>query len=73
VSFYKTEFPEKSSEKSSEKILNLIKNNPETTIASLAKKLGMSTRAIEKQVSTLKKRNLITRIGPAKGGHREIT
>ena len=73
VSFYKTEFQEKSSEKSSEKILNLIKNNPETTIASLAKKLGMSTRAIEKQITTLKKKNLIIRIGPAKGGHWEIT
>ena len=68
VMFYKAE----STEKSSEKILNLIKNNPETTIANLAKQLGMSTRAIEKQISTLKKRSLIIRIGPAKGGHWEI-
>jgi predicted HTH transcriptional regulator len=74
VMFYKAESTEKSSEKSSgkssgkssEKILNLIKNNPETTIANLAKQLGMSTRAIEKQISTLKKRSLIIRIGPAK-------
>ena len=72
VIFYKIEFTEKSSEKSSEKVLNLIKNNPEITITSLAKQLGISTRAIEKQIAALKKRNRIKRIGPAKGGHWEV-
>ncbi len=46
---------EKSSEKSSEKIINIIKNNPEITIDGLAKQLDLSTRAVEKQIASLKK------------------
>ena len=38
----------------------------------LAGKLGIGSRAIEKQLATLKASGRILRIGPDKGGHWEI-
>lgn len=70
------QFPEKvprrSSEKTSEKIILLIKENPSISAKEIAEKLGVSPRAIEMQIAKLKKNNIITRIGPAKGGHWEV-
>ncbi|MBF0107301.1 MAG: HTH domain-containing protein, partial [Deltaproteobacteria bacterium] len=63
---------EKSSEKSSEKIQSLMRRNPLATIQEIAIDLGVSTRAIEKQIMKLKKAGLITRIGPDKGGHWKV-
>lgn len=62
----------KSSEKSSEKIARLIKANTQITIKELAEQLKISTRAIEKNISKLKKENRIERIGSDKGGHWKI-
>ncbi len=62
----------KSSEKSSEKILNLMKNNNKITIKELAEKIGISTRAIEKNIENLKSDNKLKRIGSDKGGYWEI-
>ncbi|MDL1962577.1 MAG: putative DNA binding domain-containing protein [Deltaproteobacteria bacterium] len=59
---------ENSSVKSSVKILELLADTPEMTIPQLAKALGISTRAIEKQIAKLQKSNQLKRIGPAKGG-----
>ena len=64
---------EKGSEKSSEKIINELINNKNITISDLSSKLGISTRAIEKQLDKLKQKGMIRRVGPAKGGHWEIT
>ncbi len=58
----------KSSEKSSEKIIELLENNPEITIAEIAEKVSKSTRAVEKQLANLKKQGKIEREGPDKGG-----
>jgi len=63
---------EKTSEKTSEKIILLIKENPSISAKEIAGKLGVSSRAIEMQIAKLKKNNIITRIGPAKGGHWEV-
>ena len=67
---------EKSSEKSSEKtdseILHALANNPRVTISELAAGLGLTTRAVEKQLAALKKLNRLRRIGPDKGGHWEV-
>ena len=60
---------EKTSEKTSEKIILLIKENPSISAKEIAEKLGVSSRSIEMQIAKLKKNNIITRIGPAKGGH----
>ncbi len=56
----------------SEKIILLIKENPSISAKEIAEKLGVSSRAIEMQIAKLKKKNIITRIGPAKGGHWEV-
>ena len=42
------------------------------TIQEIAKVLNKTERAIEMQISALKKKGKISRIGPAKGGHWEV-
>jgi ATP-dependent DNA helicase RecG len=59
---------EKSSEKSSEKILRIIRENPEISAKKMAGFLGITSRAVEKRLAELKARGFIERIGPAKGG-----
>jgi fido (protein-threonine AMPylation protein) len=63
---------QKSSEKSSEKILRLIKSNPQITIKELANQLGLTTRAVEKNIANLKLENSLERIGSDKGGHWKV-
>ncbi len=62
----------KSSEKSSEKIMELLIHAPNMTIPQLAKELGLSTRAVEKQLAKLQQDNQLKRIGPARGGHWQV-
>ena len=62
----------KGSVKSAVKILELLADTPKMTIPQLAKALGISTRAIEKQIAKLQKSNQLKRIGPAKGGHWQV-
>jgi ATP-dependent DNA helicase RecG len=61
---------EKSSEKSS--LLTLIESNPKASAKILAEALGITSRAVEKQISQLKKQGKLQRIGPAKGGHWKV-
>ena len=61
-----------SSEKSSEKIIKLISKNKFITIPELSKLVGISTRAIEKQLAKLKKEEKLTRVGSTKAGHWKI-
>lgn len=63
---------EKSSEKSSEKILQLLKNLPVLSAREVADRLGLSPRAVEKQIAKLRKEGRIRRVGPAKGGHWQV-
>ena len=63
---------EKSSEKSSEKILGLLKADPKLAARAIADALGISTRAVEKQIAKLREEGRIRRIGPDKGGHWEV-
>jgi ATP-dependent DNA helicase RecG len=63
----------KSSEKSSEKILGLLRRAPELSARELAEKLGLSPREVEKQIATLRKAGRLRRVGPAKGGHWELS
>jgi len=60
---------EKGSEKSSEKILALLKEIPDASAKELAKEIGITPRAVEKNIAALKRRGLLKRIGPDKGGH----
>jgi ATP-dependent DNA helicase RecG len=63
---------EKSSEKSSEKIMNIMKDNPLVTIEELSVLLNKTTRTIEKNLYKLKALGLIVREGPDKGGHWKV-
>jgi len=58
--------------KTSERIFYHLKQDSNITISMLAEELGISTRAIEKQLAGLKKANRIKRIGPNKGGYWEV-
>jgi predicted HTH transcriptional regulator len=66
------ETTEKSSEKSSEKVLRMIQENPMISAQEMADKIKLSSRAVEKSLSKLKNSNIITRIGSAKGGRWEL-
>jgi ATP-dependent DNA helicase RecG len=63
---------EETREEPSEKILAMIRRQPEITIQEMAEALGISTRAIEMQLAKLKESGKLQRIGPAKGGHWEV-
>ncbi|MEK6845734.1 MAG: ATP-binding protein [Nanoarchaeota archaeon] len=60
------------SEKSSEKILALIKENKSISAREMAQIIGISPRAVEKQLALLKGKRIIKRVGGAKGGHWEL-
>jgi ATP-dependent DNA helicase RecG len=53
-------------------ILSEIDKNVYTTANELSLLVGISQRKIEKNLSVLKNKGLIKRIGPDKGGHWEI-
>jgi ATP-dependent DNA helicase RecG len=63
---------QKSSQKSSQKIIELMQRDPEVTIVELALVVGVTDRAIKKQIEKLKGLGRIRRIGPDKGGHWEV-
>ena len=55
-----------------EKILSLLKQNPRYTIKELSSILNLTTRAIEKQISNLKKEDKLKRVGSARKGYWKI-
>ena len=63
---------EKTVEKTVEKILNLIKENPKVTQMELSAKTGLTRRGIEWNLKQLKQVGKLKRIGPDKGGSWEI-
>ena len=63
---------EKSSQKSSQKILELIAVNTTISTQEMADSIGISRRAIAKIIAKLQTEGILRRIGPDKGGHWEI-
>ena|GEM_PF-1318647 len=61
-----------SKEKSKEKILRLMAENPIITMQELAESLGLSLAGIEKIIRILKQQGRLRRVGPDKGGHWEV-
>ena len=59
-------------EKSVEKILKLIKGNPQITVKELTTLIGLSRRGVEKNIKKLQSQNILRRVGPDKGGYWEI-
>ena len=54
--------------KTRDKIIALIAEDGKLSAAALAKKIGISAKAVEKQLAKLKAEGIIDRKGPAKGG-----
>jgi ATP-dependent DNA helicase RecG len=55
-----------------EKILDLLKKNPYITQKELVNIVGLSRRGVEKNISILKAKKIIERVGPNKGGYWKI-
>lgn len=58
--------------KTEERILQTLKEAPTTTTQALADQMGISKRAVLKQVEKLKEQGRLRRVGPNKGGHWEV-
>ena len=58
--------------KTSEIILELLKENPKLSAKKLSEKIGITSRAVEKQLANLVQKGIIKREGSPKGGHWEI-
>ena len=60
------------SQKGSQKILRLIAENARITTQEMADALGVSRRAIAKQLANMQAEGIVKRIGPDKGGYQKI-
>lgn len=53
-------------------ILRLIHRNKRVSIREMAREVGISTTAIDKNLTKLKNKGILRRVGPDKGGHWEV-
>lgn len=58
--------------KMSGKIVELIVQNKKVTVPEISKEIGVTERTIYRQISDLKEKNIIRRVGPDKGGYWEV-
>ncbi|MBO4743974.1 MAG: hypothetical protein J5603_00590 [Bacteroidales bacterium] len=65
-------YSQKSSQKNSQKIVDLIKERPEITTAEMAEIIGITRRSIVNITNRLQEASIIRRVGPDKGGHWEV-
>ena len=66
------ETDKKTTKKTTEKIMSVMKSMPDVTLAELANATGISVDGVRWNIRKLKDANLIRRIGPDKGGHWEV-
>lgn len=57
---------------SQRKILEIVKKNPHISKKEMSEIIGISITAIDKNISSLKKKGILKRVGPAKGGYWEV-
>jgi len=62
---------EKLGENQLEIILEIV-NDPQISIVELSQRMGISTTAIENNITKLKEKGILHRIGPDKSGYWEI-
>ncbi|MBW2702523.1 MAG: putative DNA binding domain-containing protein [Deltaproteobacteria bacterium] len=62
----------KSSPKTEDQIIELIRMDATISTKEMGEALGISKRAILKQIDKLKTQNRLRRVGPARGGHWEV-
>ena len=65
-------YSQKSSQKNSQKLVDLIKERPEITTAEMAEIIGITRRSIVNITNRLQEEGIIRRVGPDKGGHWEV-
>lgn len=70
--FYFREENQESSQESSQKIIELIRQNPNITTLEMAETIGVNRRTVAKITKTLQTQGIILRVGPDKGGHWKI-
>ena len=58
-------------QKTSQKIVELIQNNNEISTQEMANIIGIDRRNIARQIKNLQAKGIIRRVGPDKGGHWE--
>ena len=63
---------EKPREKTRDKILGLVRVNPDISMETMASSLGLTRKGVEWQICKLKQSGILRRVGPDKGGHWEI-
>lgn len=63
---------ENTTQKTTEKIIRILKERPYTTAGQLAEELGLTVDGVDYNIRKLKKQGRIVRIGGDKGGHWEI-
>ncbi|MBA3046686.1 MAG: winged helix-turn-helix transcriptional regulator [Euryarchaeota archaeon] len=63
---------EETSEETSNKIINLMRANPKITAKQISHEIGITSRAVEMQLSKLKGRGKIKRVGSTKSGCWEV-
>lgn len=66
------ETSEKLSGKTSEKIIALLKEDDKRTARELSEIIGISDRAVEKQIAKLQQQGKLTRVGSDKAGHWKV-
>ncbi|MFA4916830.1 MAG: winged helix-turn-helix transcriptional regulator [Syntrophales bacterium] len=59
-------------QKTTQKILELITANPTISRKELAAQIGITADGLKYHLTTMQKKRLLKRIGPDKGGHWEI-
>lgn len=62
----------KSSPKTEDQIIELMRSNPSISTEEIGNRIGITKRAVLKQVEKLKLKGKVERIGPAKGGYWKI-
>lgn len=75
VVFYRRDVPEKVTEKVTEnqrRILEIISKNPQNTVIGIAKEIKISRKNVLENISKLKEKGLLKRVGSAKGGYWEV-
>lgn len=53
-------------------ILSAIRHNPKVSAAEIAMQVGLSSRAVEKRIKTMRENGIIRRVGPDRGGYWEV-
>lgn len=58
--------------KSREKIIALLSQDNSLSAATLAERIGITPKAVEKHIAKMKAEGILKRVGPDKGGHWQV-